>query len=516
MHIFRVDNGTAGNAPNESSVVIRLAPEMLRNRHTVPQLNEANVRRLLRRTEFVDRDARVAELMALGSIAAAVDNILAVPTNPPSVIYTSLGEDEGWQRDVELAHFWFDRMAHDSSRPMQEKMSLFWHGHFVSDLGKVGDVERMQEQIDLYRRESLGNIREIAITMSTQIAMLRYLDNDSNEKETPNQNFARELLELFLLEVGNYNEADVEAATAAWSGHAVDRETGEYFWRDDRPKHQWEPEYHDNSVKQFLGHTINNGGDPKRHGDETIEVVFGNGLIPADAANVANRGRPSREVAAEFLSRKLWIDFANQTPPPAVITAMRDMLMTRDFDITPWVRVMLISNEFYDNSVKTGLVRSPIDWIVSMLYESGARSSDVTPIWLMGRIGQEPLRPPNVARRKTNEYFVNSSAMEGRARVSQGFAWNASRNYRRGDGSSYIQLRNGRLTQAELIERTPYPDRIPTLSDTEVVDKMVDLMELGISAAGRQHIITHISRGSVWDRNQAVPAIYLLPELHLA
>ena len=454
--------------------------------------------------------------MALGSIAAAVDSILAVSANPPSVTYTSLGEDEGWKRGVELAHFWFDRMAHDSLRPMQEKMALFWHGHFVSSIDKVGDVERMQEQIDLYRTESLGNIREIAITMSTQVAMLRYLDNDSNEKETPNQNFARELLELFLLEVGNYNEADVEAATAAWSGHAVDRKTGEYFWRDDRPKHPWEPEYHDNSVKQFLGRTINNGGDPKLHGDETIVAVFGNGTIPPDVANVANRGRPSRVVAAEFLSRKLWIDFASQAPPPSVVGAMSDTLVASDFDITPWVRVMLSSDEFYDNSVKTGLVRSPIDWIVSMLYRSGARSKDVTPIWMLASMGQEPLRPPNVAGWKTNGYFVNASAMEGRARVSQGFAWHAGRNYWRDDGSGYMQLRNGRVMQAELTERTPHPDRIPTLSDAEVVDKMLALMELRISAAGREHVIAHLGRGSVWDRNQALFAIYLLPELHLA
>jgi uncharacterized protein (DUF1800 family) len=479
-------------------------------------MNEANVRHLLRRTEFVDRDARVTELMALGSIAAAVDNILAAPANPPSVDYTHLGEDEGWRRGEDLAHFWFDRMAHDSLRPMQEKMALFWHGHFVSELSKVGEPELMQEQIDLYRDAALGNIREIAVTMSTQIAMLRYLDNDSNEKESPNQNFARELLELFLLEVGNYTEADVEAATAAWSGHAVDWETSEYFWRDDRPKNHWEPDYHDYSVKQFLGRTINNGGDPKKHGDETIEVVLGNGIIPSDVANVPNRGRPSREVAAEFLSRKLWIDFANQTPPTAVVGVMRDALMTTDFDIKPWVRVMLTSDEFYTASVKDGLVRSPIDWVVSMLVATGARSADATPLWLMGRMGQVPLRPPNVAGWKTNGYFVNSSAMGARAQASQDFGWYCMRNYWRDDGSGFIQLRNGRITQAELIDRTPHPELTPTMTDAQVADKIADLMELHLSAAGRQHIITHLSRGSVWDRNQAILAVFLLPELHLA
>ena len=181
--------------------------------------------------------------MTLGSIPAAVDNILSVSGNPPSVTYTSLGEGEGWERGVELTHFWFDRMAHDSQRPMQEKMALFWHGHLVSELGKVGSAELMRGQIDLYRRDGLDNFRDMVTEMSTQVAMLRYLDNNRNEADSPNQNFARELMELFLLEVGNYTEADVEAATAAWTGHSDNWKTGEYVWRDDLPKERWTPIY---------------------------------------------------------------------------------------------------------------------------------------------------------------------------------------------------------------------------------------------------------------------------------
>ena len=151
--------------------------------------------------------------------------------------------------------------------------------------------------------------------------MLRYLDNNRNEADSPNQNFARELMELFLLEVGNYTEADVEAATAAWTGHSDNWQTGEYVWLDHLPKERWTPIFHDSSVKQFLGRTINSGGDPRRHGDETIEVILGNGVVPPGADKAHNRGRPTRLVAAEFLSRKLWVDFANQLPPSAVIAA---------------------------------------------------------------------------------------------------------------------------------------------------------------------------------------------------
>ncbi|MEZ5297080.1 MAG: DUF1800 family protein [Ilumatobacteraceae bacterium] len=171
----------------------------------------AQIEHLLRRTEFVARPGRVAELTPL-SLEDAVADVLDVPASPGSVVFT---QTENWQRGVELTHYWLDRMAHDSPRPIQEKMSFFWHGHFCSDMTKVGDARLMREQIDLFRTGGLGNLRDLAIAMSTQVAMLRYLDNNQNKATSPNQNFAREVDGAFLLGVGNYTEADVEASTAA-------------------------------------------------------------------------------------------------------------------------------------------------------------------------------------------------------------------------------------------------------------------------------------------------------------
>ncbi len=246
----------------------------------------ADLEHLLRRTEFVARPPRVAALEDL-SLDAAVDDILNVPVNPGSA---NLTERENWRRGEQLTHHWLDRMAHDSPKPIQEKMGFFWHGHFCSDLTKAGSADLMQEQIDTFRAGALGNVRELAIEMSTQVAMLRYLDNNRNRNTSPNQNFARELMELFLLGVGNYTEADVEAATAAWTGHTDDWQTDAYVWRAD---------WHDATPKRFLRRTINDGGDATRHGQETIEVILGNGKIPVRAAK--NADRPSNEVAAEFL-----------------------------------------------------------------------------------------------------------------------------------------------------------------------------------------------------------------------
>jgi uncharacterized protein (DUF1800 family) len=287
--------------------------------------SHSDVAHLLRRTEFVARSERVTTLVGLPSLAAAVDDVMAVPGSPGGPTMTASAE---WERSEQFMRFWFDRMAHDSPRPFQEKMALFWHGHFCSDLPKVGSADLMADQIGLFRWFGLGNFRNLAISMATQPAMLRYLDNNKNLASSPNQNFARELLELFLLGVGNYNEADVEAATAAWTGHTDDYVAKSYVWR---------PDWHDGRPKPFLGATINNGGDPVHHGAETIHVALSTGRVPLDAAKAANRGRWTREVAAEFMSRKLWYFFAGTEPSPDVIAGLRAVALDNNFEVRPWV-----------------------------------------------------------------------------------------------------------------------------------------------------------------------------------
>jgi uncharacterized protein (DUF1800 family) len=470
-----------------------------------PSFTESNVRHLLRRTEFVDRPDRVTELLGLSSIAAAVQNVMAVPASPPSVTFTE-PVDQDWARGVELTHFWLDRMAHDSPRPLQEKMSFFWHGHFCSEFGKVGWSELMREQIDLWRTDGLSNVRSLAKTMSTQVAMIRYLDNNENKASSPNQNFARELMELFLLGVGNYTEADVEASTAAWTGHSDQ-------WDDESDPYRWRDEWHDGSTKSFLGQSINeNKSDRPGHGPETIDVVLGNGKVPAGANNVANRGRWTREVAAEFLSQKLWTDFAADTAPPTdVLAAMRDALVSDDFDIRPWVETMLGHPAFYSDAVKSGLVRSPVEYVVALLDATGKRSAEVNIVWLMGAMGQRPLFPPNVSGWKANGYWVNASAMEGRARTAQSFGWASSRTY--WDDGGVLSLAGGDITRAEITART---GSVPALSSADFIDRLLTLMQLDFTSTARSELLRYADSASVWERNDALLLIMLAPEMHLA
>ena len=450
---------------------------------------------LLRRTEYSARRGRVDELVPM-TIENAVDNILAVPGNPGSVTFSS---GENWERGEQLTHFWLNRMAHDSPRPIQEKMAFFWHGHFCSEFGKVGSAELMREQIDLFRTSAFGNLRTIAKTMSRQVAMLRYLDNNQNRASSPNQNFARELKELFLLGVGNYTEADVEAATAAWTGHADDWQSDQYVWRAD---------WHDGSTKQFLGRTINASGDPQDHGDHTIDVILGgtalgDGIVPLGP----NAGRPAKEVAAEFISRKMWIDFAGTNPSTAVIGALRDVALANDFDILPWVRTLLLRPEFYTDEVKRGLVRSPVEFLVAALVATGHRSETASPLWQMEGMGQRPLFPPNVSGWKHNGYWVNASAFGRRIDTARHISYRSLDGYWNGNGQ--MRLGRGNISRTEIeTEGAGQPQA--------VLDRILDLMDIELSTSSYDALLGHMNSVRRWERADVLALILMAPDLHVA
>lgn len=454
---------------------------------------QTDVEHLLRRTEYVARPARVSELMAYATIEEAVDDVLDAPTSPGSVTFTKPSD---WERSEELTHFWLDRMAHDSPRPIQEKMAFFWHGHFCSSYSKVGSAALMREQIDLFRRSGLGNVRALARTMSTQVAMLRYLDNNLNLRDSPNQNFARELKELFLLGVGNYTEADVEAATAAWTGHTDQWDTGEYVWRAD---------WHDDRPKQFLGQTINVGGDPTQHGYETIDVILGAGVVPAGATVVPNRGRPTRAVAAEFLSKKLWLEFAGTDPSASIIATLRDALLAGDFAVRPWLRALLTNPEFYSAAVRTGRVRTPVEYMVAMLVATGLRSTQNTPLWLMEGMGQRPLFPPNVSGWRHNGYWVNASAVSQRTAAAQQIAWRTMTGYWEGD--HLIHLAGGSISQSQVSS---------VYTGAQLVDRILELMRHTPSTTTYNSLVEYSTTSPWWDRTELVLLSLLSPDLHVA
>ncbi len=498
----------------------------------MPALNPANVRHLLRRTEFVDRPSRVDELMSAGDIAGAVDNVMAVAANPPSASFAGISVEDNWHRGQRLSEHWIDRMV-NAPRPFGERMALFWHGHICSELTKVGPATEMQRQIDLFRRSGLGpsdaqtgNVSELMKTAAIQVAMLKYLDNDQNRASSPNQNFARELMELFLLGVGNYTEADVEAATAAWTGH------GRPDW--DIDEYVYHPDAHENAPQRFLGRTINDGTGAAA-ANETIDVILGNGVVPPDADQASNRGAPTRTVAADFLSKKLWQEFgeaASGGVPGDVAGAMRSALVGSGFDIRPWVRALLTHDRFYDASTKNGLVRQPVEYTVALLAASGLSATatdagghtlDHAQLGAVEQAGQRLLYPPNVSGWRPNGYWVNASAMSARQSMADSMIWRLRLDTWGGD-DGYVDIGTQRITRTEvegLWRDDTYTEPLPR---GELLDRIIDGLQLDPAAETRSRVLDHLAyldarpadNVGPWQRLDAIFLLLSAPEMHIA
>ncbi|NMD24018.1 MAG: DUF1800 domain-containing protein, partial [Actinobacteria bacterium] len=339
-------------------------------------MDSVQLAHLLRRTEYVARPARMNALSG-GSVTRemAVNDVLNVTTPVAIPAYIEHDIDgEGYNQWVFAVQWWLDRMV-DSPKPMQERMAFFWHGHFCSSWEKVNSAEAMMAQNRLFRDSAFGNFREMTQAMSIQPAMLFYLDNLDNVKSSPNQNFARELLELFTLGVvdqngvPNYTEDDVTAAARAWTGHSIDWKTYQYkFYAGE----------HDAEAKSFMGQSRNWDG-------------------PDIVNYVLQENTAKKLVACKFLSKKLWEHFAYQNPSKALVDELAQVLYNNDFAIKPWVKAMLMRDEFYSTTAMQGLVRSPVEYIVNLFHFTGYRAATLNPQWYVEGMGQVPFAPPDVS-----------------------------------------------------------------------------------------------------------------------
>lgn len=195
----------------------------------------ADVAHLLRRAWFGGTKTQIAAFSAM-NLVDAVDAVLTVPLAPNDVPAPpptlNDGVTSGWEQYVDVVQWWFDLMA-TSATPIVEKMTFFWHGHFTSSHSAAGNVNWTYDQNVLFRRRALGDMHLLTQEMAIQPIMLDYLNNRYNTKWGAEQNFARELMELFTMGIGadHYTEQDIIEVARAWTGHSVDWQTGTYLFR---------------------------------------------------------------------------------------------------------------------------------------------------------------------------------------------------------------------------------------------------------------------------------------------
>jgi len=435
-------------------------------------VGSADLAHLLRRTEFVARPQRMAEL-AEATLEEAVDDVLDLARNGSPQLPERFAVHDGtrgWEQYVDATGWWLDAMV-TRPRPLQEKLALFWHGHFTSAWWDVGRADHMMRQNQLYRELGLGNLVTLTQRMALEPAMLIYLSNGENQKSAPNQNFARELMELFTLGVGNYTEADVEAAARAWTGHNYDHTNHVYVFR---------PTRHDTGTKTFFG-TPRNWDGP-----EIIdEILLGS----------------TRRTAARFVAGKLWDAFAHPGGPANVLDDLAEVLLANGMELRPLLRALLLRPEFYATTSRQGLVRSPVEWLVALSFHTGLTGADLGVSWQGERMGKSLFNPPNVSGWRPNAAWLGTSALDGRAGVARSVTWrlrDEARPYRFEDVHA--------MTVEAAVDHVAAYFGIHPLSSTT----------RGALVAAHRAERSSVGWASWWAPTNLLTMVMLAPELHMA
>ena len=259
---------------------------------------------------------------------------------------------------------WFAERMLTTRRPLEEKLTLFWHGHFATGNGKVRDTRMMLRQNEMLRANAAGSFRDLLVKILTDPAMLVYLDNGENRKGHPNENFGRELLELFTMGVGNYTEQDIREASRAFTG-----------WTNDVLEFRFDTATHDDGVKTFLGRT------GAHNGEDIIDIIL------------------DTPVTAEYIGAKLYRFFVRDEIDDATRAALGSTFRDAGYEVRPLLRRIFLSRDFYSRASYATQVKSPVQLVVSTYRKLGLTALPTIPDFgrLTGRLGQTLFNPPNVA-----------------------------------------------------------------------------------------------------------------------
>jgi uncharacterized protein (DUF1800 family) len=288
------------------------------------------------------------------------------------------------QRIMALRGWWLQQMLTTSS-PLAERMTLFWHSHFATSFQKVQLAQLMYRQNKMLREQALGNFATLLREVSRDPAMLIYLDNANSRKGTPNENFARELMELFTLGEGQYAEQDVKEAARAFTGWSVDRDKGEFMLR---------PALHDGGDKTVLGRS------GKLDGDAVIDILL------------------AQPACAEFIITKLWREFVSPDPDKAEVTRIANRFRESRYDLKLAMHELLLTPAFWDERNRAHLVKSPVEMVVGTLKQFNITTTDAQPFtFAVAQLGQNLFNPPNVKGWPGADAWINSATLLARKSV---------------------------------------------------------------------------------------------------
>ena len=335
---------------------------------------------LLRRTGFGANPHELAMYEGMG-FDTAVDHLVnyqtldnsTVPARPDIVL--SYENSEYGDLDT-IQWWWLSRMV-NTSRPLEEKMTLFWHNHFATGFSKVGNPYLMYVQNKFLRANALGNFKDLLLGITSDPAMLIWLDGNYNEKGNPNENYAREVMEVFSTGRGLYTEDDVKAGARAFTGFVV----------NDDGTSSFVPSRHDSGSKTFLGQTGYFGPD------DVVDILVSH---PATASNLAT---------------ELFSFFAYPNPSSETVSKFAQVYLDSNGNIRSVVEAILRSDEFRSADAYLAQVKSPVEFVATALRSTGATADQGSTLDSLSYMGQTLLDPPTVFGWPSGTNWIDSASV---------------------------------------------------------------------------------------------------------
>ncbi len=333
--------------------------------------------------------AHLARRSGFGMPPAVVDRFAERgPAASVKELFTEIGDEPAAVKLLETAmsinslesaqSWWIHQMLHGASA-LREKIALFWHGHFATSDEKVDNPRLMMDQLNLFRTRGLGPFGELVQRVAKDPAMLLWLDGNLNRAGKPNENWARELMELFTLGEGNYTEQDIKQAARAFTGWHM---RGTSFWFNRRA--------YDTGEKRLLGHS------GVKTGEEVVDICV------------------RHAASAKFIAKKLFVYFVHPRPGEKLVDMLAGLYEECDRDIGRYLRKLFSSRLFFSPEVRRSIISAPVDYAIGTLRTLGARAA---PSRIAGRLkdmGQELFRPPNVKGWDGGRTWINSTSLLAR------------------------------------------------------------------------------------------------------
>ena len=278
---------------------------------------------------------------------------------------------------------WLEKMQ-DNNNQLREKMTYFWHTHFAC---KSNNAIFNQLQNNTLRKHALGNFKDLLMAVAKDPAMLQFLNNQQNRKEKPNENFARELMELFTLGRGNYTENDVKNAARAFTGWGIEKGEAKFKFREKQ---------HDFSEKKFMGQKGSFSGE------DILNIIL------------------KKPETAFFITKKIHKFFVNDVPNEKILKQLADNFYKSDYDISKLMREIFVADWFYDEKNIGTKIKSPIELLIGLkrTFELDFVDENAN-LFVQKILGQMLLNPPNVAGWAGGRAFIDSSSLLFRLQLTQ-------------------------------------------------------------------------------------------------